>query len=87
MLHAHIASRGGNGAANICFRSLFGKYSKVHLNHLKYLRPLLWSSAFETGQSCLEHTPETSDFCCEEFQTIPERRTFNAVYSENAEVD
>jgi len=45
-------SRDGNGGANICSRFLYGEYAKVKINHLTYLRPLMWSRACGTSQSC-----------------------------------
>lgn len=45
-------SRDGNGGANICSRFLFGEYARVQINHLKYLRPIMRSRAFDTSQCC-----------------------------------
>jgi len=45
-------SRDGNGGANICSRFLHGKYARVQINHLTYLRPLVRSSAFDTSRCC-----------------------------------
>jgi len=45
-------SRDGNGGANICSRFLYGEYARVQINHLKYLRPLIRSRAYDTSQSC-----------------------------------
>jgi predicted RNA-binding Zn-ribbon protein involved in translation (DUF1610 family) len=36
-----VLSRDGNGGANICSRARYGSYSKVQLEHLTYLRPLV----------------------------------------------
>ncbi|MCX6082149.1 MAG: transposase [Chloroflexi bacterium] len=48
-----IVNRDVNGASNICSRARHGKYSNVHAQTIKYLRPLRRSRAFDTGQSCL----------------------------------
>ena len=36
-----VVSRDGNGGANICSRARYGRYGKVQLKHLTYLRPVV----------------------------------------------
>ncbi|HPH97275.1 MAG TPA: transposase [Anaerolineaceae bacterium] len=45
--------RDANGAANICARGMGIPYGAIHVRSIKYLRPIVRSSAFETSHGCL----------------------------------